>query len=139
MAGSDTHLIGWGIARPQKDAGKRMCTFHQQLENEHCQPKEVVLRSPVKAGEKTALQFGWRKLRFADRATVHRPIMGFVDLKGIGVHQRHQGGVGNQDIGLIHIANDVPAGVQGAHCCGEIVSRAVQIAIVEQRTPLATR
>jgi hypothetical protein len=77
------------------------------LENEHCQSKEIVLRSPVKMGEKTALQFRRRKLRFADRAAVHHPILGCADLKGIGVHQRHQGGGGNQDIGLIHIANDV--------------------------------
>jgi hypothetical protein len=113
-------------------------TFHQQLENEHGEPKEIVLRGAVELCEEAALQFGWSKLWFADRAAVHCPILGLTDLKGIGVYQRHQGGVGGQDIGLIDIANDVATGVQSPHCRGEIVGGAVQIAIVEQWTLLAT-
>ena len=115
-----------------------MRAFHQQLENEHCEPKEIVLRGAVEVREEAALQFGWSELRFADRAAVHYAVLGLTDLKGIGIYQRHQGGVGDQDIGLIHITDDVATGVQSPHCRGEIVGRAMQVAIVEQRPLLAT-
>jgi hypothetical protein len=113
-------------------------TFHQQLENEHCQPKEIMLRSAIEVREEATLQFVWSILLFADRAAVYYPILGLTDLKGIGVYQRHQGSVGDQDIGLIHIADNVATGVQRPHRSGEIVGGAVQVAIVEQRTLLAT-
>jgi hypothetical protein len=60
-----------------------------------------------------------------------------VDLKGIGIDQRYQGGIRHQDIRLIHVANDVAAGVQGTHRRSEIVGRAMQVASVKQRTLLA--
>jgi hypothetical protein len=131
MAGGNAGLIGRRVAMSKKDPRKGVRAFHQQLENEHCEPKEIVLRGAVEVREEAALQFGWSKLRFADRAAVYYPILGLTDLKGIGVYQRDQGGVGDQDIGLIHIADDVATGVQSTHCHGEIVGGAVQVAIVE--------
>jgi hypothetical protein len=111
MSCGDAPLIRRRIAAPLVDPCKRVCAFHQQLKNEHRQPKEVMLRRPLDLGKGAALQLGRRILGFADGAAVHCAMPGVGDLEGIGVDKCDQSGVRHQDVGLIDIANDITPGV----------------------------
>ena len=46
-------------------------------------------------------------------------------LKRVGVHQRHQCSVADEDIGLVHVSNTISARVQCLHGSSEIVCSAV--------------
>jgi hypothetical protein len=77
------------------------------------------------------LEFRRRKLRLAHGAAIDHAIVGLAHLKRIRVDQGDQGGVGDQNIRLIHVTDDITTGMQGTHGGSEIVRRAEQIPIVE--------
>src|SRR5262245_60524554 len=98
-----------------------------------------MFRCPLDLGKGTALQFGRCILRFPDGTAEYHAILGVTDLEGIGIDECDKGSVREQDIGLMDIANDVITSMESVHSRRKAIGRAVQIAIVEERTALATR
>jgi hypothetical protein len=138
MTRRNARLIGRRVTVPLKEARKRVCAFHKQLKNQHCQPEQVVFRSSIEVGKVAALKLGCRKLGSAHGATVNHAILGLANLEGIRVYKRHQSRIRDEDVGRINITDHVPASVQGAHRGREIVTGAMQVAIAEKRTSLTT-
>jgi hypothetical protein len=135
----DASLIGWWITAPLEEAIKRMCPFHQELEDYHRYPKEIMLWHTIDVSGVLALKFRRRDLWRADGAAVHNAAMRVADLKGIRIHQRYQCSVGDKNIGLLHIGNDIAAGVKGMYCGGEITRGMMEAEIVKPRMLLAAR
>jgi hypothetical protein len=90
-----------------------------------------MFRRPVDLRKRAALQFRRRQLWLAYRAAIDHAIVRLAHLKRIRVDERDQGGVGDQNIRLIHITDDIATGVQSTHGGSEIVCRAEEIAIVK--------
>jgi hypothetical protein len=65
------------------------------------------------------------------------PGLWIAHLKRVGIYQGHQCGIGDEDVGLVDIAYDVTAGVQGSHGGGEVAGCAVQVRVIEQRAQSA--
>jgi len=126
----DARLIGRWITAPLEEAIKRMCPFHQELEDYHRYPKEIMFWRTIDVSEALALKFRRRDLWRADEAAVYDAATRVTDLKGIRIHQRYQCSVGDKNIGRLHISNDIAACVKGMHCSGEIARGVMEAKIV---------
>ena len=134
---SNARLVGWWITAPLEEAIKRMCPFHQELEDYHCYPKEIMFWRTIDVSGALALKFRRRDLWRADEAVVYDAATRVADLKGIRIHQCYQCSVGDENIGLLHISNDIAAGVKGMHCGGEIARGMMEAKIVKPQMLLA--
>jgi hypothetical protein len=121
---------GW-LASSLEDPIERMDSLHQQLENEHGQAKEIVLRLTVYLSEDLSLEFRRREFRFSHWAAIDnaRPIP---DLERVHVHEGHQGRLCNQDVGLVHVTDNITMGVKCVDRGGEVPGGAMKIQVVEQ-------
>jgi hypothetical protein len=135
----DARLVGRWITAPLEKPIKRMCPFHQELEDYHRYPKEIMLWHTIDVSGALALKFRRRDLWRADGAAVHDAATRVADLKGIRIHQRYQCSVGDKNIGRLHISNDIAAGVKGMHCGGEITRGMMEAEIVKPWMLLAAR
>ena len=136
MSQGDADLEGRRIARPRVPARVRVRAFHEKLENQYGQSKRVMLGHAVDVGEGLVLKLRRRELGRADGAAIDEPRLRIAHLKRVGVNQGHQRGFGDEDVGLVDVADDVAAEVQGPHGGGKVARRAVQVAVVEQRALL---
>jgi len=107
-----------------------MAPLHQQLKDQHPQPKAVVLCRPRHSCKRPALQFRWRVFGLAHRAVKERTVR-CPHLKGIGINQRHQRRGSNHHVALVYIADHVPSRVDGRHGCRQVSCCAVQVAPVK--------
>ena len=82
-------LVGRWITAPLEEAIKRMCPFHQELEDYHRYPKEIMFWRTIDVSGALALKFRRRDLWRADEAAVYDAATRVADLKGIRIHQRY--------------------------------------------------
>jgi hypothetical protein len=85
----DARLIGRWITAPLEEAVKRMCPFHQELEDYHRYPKEIMFRRAIDVSEALALKFRRGELWRANEAAVYDATTHVAYLKRIGIHQRY--------------------------------------------------
>jgi hypothetical protein len=84
-----------------------------------------------------ALKFRRRDLWRADEAAVYDAATRVADLKGVRIHQCDQCRVGDKNIGLLHISDDIATAVKGMHCGGEIARGMMEAKIVKPQMLLA--
>jgi len=85
----DARLIERWITAPLEEAVKRMCPFHQELEDYHRYPKEIMFRRTIDVSEALALKFRRGELWRANEAAVYDATTHVAYLKRIGIHQRY--------------------------------------------------
>jgi hypothetical protein len=66
-----------------------MHPFHQELEDYHRYPKEIMFQRTIGVSEALALKFRRGELWRANEAAVDDAATPVVDLKRIGIHQRY--------------------------------------------------
>src|SRR5690348_5768019 len=101
------------LAGPHRSEG--MPALHEHQENQHCQPKIIVVRSANNLAEIGSLKFGRGIFRFAYLASeiVNLSIAVLKTyLDRITVHQRDERLRGDENITFVQIANDIPFAMQ---------------------------
>jgi hypothetical protein len=106
----DARFDGGRVAVPQPLGPERMAALHEKLKDQHPETESVLLGEPEQLFYRLSLQLGGRVFGLTDRAVVDdRPL--FVNLEGISIDQRHQGGWGDEHVAFIDIPHDVAAGM----------------------------
>ena len=107
-----------------------MKSLHQDLKNQNCQSKCVVIGGAIDAAEVDSLQVCRGVLGHTDEATVDYTCA-VCDLHGVTIDNGNQCIVIEQCILEVHISKDIPFAVNCIDCNGEIAGSAVEMAMIE--------